>query len=77
MAKEYIDYRVVLSRDAEGNWLAIPGCHTWGALRAEALKNAREAIEGCLESLEETGDPVPESDMPVEVETVRISRPAA
>jgi predicted RNase H-like HicB family nuclease len=46
-------------------------------LRAEALKNAREAIEGCLESLEETGDPVPESDMPVEVETVRISRPAA
>jgi predicted RNase H-like HicB family nuclease len=72
---------VVISRDNEGNWLAsvpaIPGCHTWGRSKAEALDNAREAIEGCIESLEATGDPIPEADSPVEVETVRVTRPAA
>lgn len=76
-----LEYRVVLSRDDEGTWLAsvpaIAGCHTWGASRREALKNAREAIEACLESLEATGDELPKADLPVEVETVRVSRPAA
>ena len=76
-----LEYRVVLSRDDEGNWLAsvpaIPGCHTWASSKADALSNAREAIEVCLESLDETGDSLPATDIPVEVETVRVSRPAA
>ncbi|MEK7246949.1 MAG: type II toxin-antitoxin system HicB family antitoxin [Chloroflexota bacterium] len=76
-----LEYRVVLSRDDEGRWLAsvpaIPGCHTWGTSRDEALANAREAIEVCLESLEATGEALPEADVPVEVETIRVSRPAA
>jgi predicted RNase H-like HicB family nuclease len=76
-----LEYRVVLSRDEEGNWLvsvpAIPGCHTWGDSREEALANAREAIEGCLESLRESGDSLPEDDLPVEVETIRVSAHAA
>jgi predicted RNase H-like HicB family nuclease len=29
---------------------ALPGCHTQGMNREEALANAREAIEGWLES---------------------------
>lgn len=76
-----LEYRVIISRDNEGHWLAsvpaIPGSHTWGASKDEALANAREAIEVCLESLEATGDALPEADLPVEVETVRVSRPAA
>lgn len=76
-----LEYRVVLSRDEEGNWLvsvpAIPGCHTWGSTREEALSNAREAIEVCLESLADTGDEPPDSDAPVELETVRVILPAA
>ena len=75
-----MEYKVVLTKDDEGNWLAsapaIPGCHTWGATREEAMTNAREAIEGCLESLAATGDPIPSSDLPVEIETIRIT-PAA
>jgi predicted RNase H-like HicB family nuclease len=76
-----LEYNVVLFKNDEGHWLAsvpaIPGCHTWGASRNEALANAREAIEVCLESLEATGDAIPDADLPVEVETVRVSRPAA
>ena len=57
-------YSVVLRQDEEGNWLAsvpaTPRCHTWCRSKQEALTNAREAIEGCVESLRATGDPVPE-----------------
>ncbi len=76
-----VEYRVVLSRDPENNWLvsvpALPGCHTWGSSRQKALSNAREAIEACLESLAASGDALPESDVPVEVEVVRVAIPAA
>ena len=69
-------YAVVLTRDEEGNWLAsvpaLPGCHTWGKSREEALANAREAVEGCVESLRATGDPVPEERQPVELATVSV-----
>jgi antitoxin HicB len=76
-----LEYRVVISRDPEGNWLVsvpvIPGCHTFGSTREEALSNAREAIEACIESLADTGDEPPDSDAPVELETVRVILPAA
>jgi predicted RNase H-like HicB family nuclease len=76
-----MDYRVVLTQDENGAWLAtVPafaGCHTWGESRAQALENAKEAIEGCIESLLDTGDPIPDGDLPVEVEVVRVDRPAA
>ena len=69
-------YSVVLQRDDEGNWLvsvpALPGCHTYGKTRDEALQNAREAIEGCIESLRSTGDVIPTEDPPVEIAVVSV-----
>lgn len=71
-----MQYAVVLTRDEEGNWLAsvpaFPGCHTWGKTRVEALANAREAIEGCIESLNASGDLLPAEVEPPEVAFVRI-----
>ena len=73
-------YSVVISKDEEGNWLAsvpaLPGCHTWGKSRREALSNAREAIEGCIESLVATGDSVPVEHPPVEITIVSVGRPS-
>jgi len=70
-------YAVVLSRDDEGNWLAsvpaFPGCHTWGQTRAEALANAREAVEGCIESLRASGEAIPEETTPPEIEFVQAA----
>lgn len=38
---------------------ALKGCHTWGNTEAEALANAREAIELYVADLRETGEPIP------------------
>lgn len=70
-------YAVVLRQDEEGNWLAsvpaFPGCHTWGRTREEALANAQEAVEGCIESLRASGDPLPEEPSPPEIAFVQAS----
>ena len=70
-------YAVVLSRDDAGNWLAsvpaFPGCHTWGHTRDEALANAREAVEGCIESLRASGEAIPEETTPPEIEFVQAA----
>ena len=71
-----MQYTVVLRRAEEGNWLAsvpaLPGCHTWGKTKQEALANAKEAIEGCIESLIATGDPVPRDELAAEVAVVSV-----
>ena len=37
---------------------ALPGCHSQGATRDEALANAREAIAGWLETDQTKGDAI-------------------
>ena len=70
-------YAVILTKDEEGNWLAsvpaFPGCHTWGHTRGEALANAQEAVEGCIESLRASGEPLPREASPPEMEFVQAS----
>jgi len=53
---------VVLEPDEGGfhaHCLGLPGCHTWGVTREEALKNAREAAALYIESLIAHGEPIP------------------
>ena len=56
-------YTVVLEAEADGGYSvsvpALPGCHSQGETRDEALANVREAIELYVEALREAGDPVP------------------
>jgi len=56
-------YTVVLGDEAEGGYSvsvpALPGCHSQGDTRDEALANIREAIELYVETLREAGEPVP------------------
>jgi len=49
-------FKVMLEEDEEvGGYIvscpALPGCHSQGETKKEALKNIREAIQVCLESL--------------------------
>ena len=50
--------------DDDGLWIAdvpdLRGCMTHGETRAEAIKNAAEAIEGWLEAAREVGFEIPE-----------------
>jgi predicted RNase H-like HicB family nuclease len=54
---------------------ALPGCVTWGRTLDEAVASAREAIEGHIAALRETGQDVPEEETPVVV-TVEIAAEA-
>lgn len=48
---------VILEKDEDGYYVAscpaIKGCHSQGRTKREAVGNIREAIEGCLEVLNE------------------------
>ena len=64
---------VVLDTDEDGWQVAscpnLPGCHSQGRTRDEALANMREALEGYLESMREHGVPLPFS---AEFEVVEV-----
>ena len=52
-----MNLKIVLQEAEEGGYIvscpALPGCHSQGDNVEEALKNIKEAIVGCLESLAE------------------------
>ena len=56
-------FSVVLEKDEDGWWVAscpaLPGCHTQGRTKKEALFNIKEAIEGCLDVLNEKAKTAP------------------
>ena len=65
---------VVFETDEDG-WVVascptLPGCHSQGRTRAEALRNIREAIGGYLASMREHGAPTPTSS---EFEVVEVT----
>ena len=56
---------VVIKTDEDG-WEVVscpelPGCHSQGRTREEAMANIREAIKGYRASMREDGIPVPDS----------------
>ena len=51
-------FKVIMRPDLEDGGFnvscpALPGCHSQGETEAEAITNIREAIEGCLDVLNE------------------------
>lgn len=62
---EALKLLVVFETDEDGWEVAscptLPGCHSQGRTRDEALANIREAIRGYLASMREHGDPWPAS----------------
>ena len=62
---EVLKLLVVFETDEDGWEVAscpsLPGCHSQGRTREEALANIREAIRGYLASMREHGAPLPSS----------------
>ena len=52
-------FTIILEKDEDGVFCvhvpSLPGCHTQGKSRVEALRNAKEAIQCHLESLAKEG----------------------
>ncbi len=59
-----LDFKVLLEPDDTGGYVVVcpslPGCYSQGDTVEEALANIREAIELCLEDLQERGEPIPD-----------------
>jgi antitoxin HicB len=47
--------KVIIRKDGEGGYIAscpaLPGCHTQGETLKDVEENIRDAIQGCLEAL--------------------------
>ena len=56
---------------------ALPGCVTWGNTLDEAVASAREAIEGHVAALRDTGQDIPEEDAPPLVTTLEVDAPTS
>lgn len=57
-------YRVVISKDSEGGYIAdiptLKHCLSYGETIEEAMLNIKEALEGVLLVMEEEGLPIPD-----------------
>jgi len=70
MIAQTYTYTVVLEADDEAGGFvvdvpALPGCHTEGDTRAEAIAMAQDAITGYIESLVRHNEPIPVESKPV------------
>ena len=66
-------FTVTFEQDEDGFFVAscptLPGCHSQGRTREEAIANIAEAIRGYIASMRKHGEPVPVT----EVEEVEIA----
>jgi predicted RNase H-like HicB family nuclease len=64
-------FNVTVERDEDGVWVvecpSIPGCVSQGKTKAEALRNVKDAIRGCLIVRAELGYPLTVETQQVEV----------
>jgi antitoxin HicB len=72
------NFAVVLEPDDDGDGFtvivpALPGVVTEGDTVEEALANARDAINLCLEDLAEQGVEIPQSDIGTRLERIEVA----
>lgn len=62
---------VVLYPGDDGYWIAecpsLPGCMTQGQTKADAIANAREAVEAWIETAQANGQSIPEERFETQV----------
>lgn len=63
---------ITLEQDEDGYTVvscpALPGCHSQGRTKEEAVANIREAIQGYIASMRKHGEPIPSITAVEEVE---------
>ena len=60
-------FAITLEKDEDGFLVAscpaLPGCHSQGRTKAEAIANIEEAIRGYIASKRKHGEPLPKTDV--------------
>jgi antitoxin HicB len=58
-----IKFVITIEKDEDGWFIAscpaLPGCHSQGKTKEEAIANIKEAIRGYIVSLRKHGEPIP------------------
>ena len=67
-------FAITLEQDEDGYIVAgcpaLPGCHSQGRTKEEAVANIREAIQGYIASMRKRGEPIPSITEVEELEVV-------
>lgn len=67
-------FAITFEKDEDGfiivSCLALPGCHSQGKTKEEAVENIREAIQGYVASLQKHDEPLPEI---LEVQDIEVT----
>ena len=67
-------FAITFEQDEEGYIVvscpALPGCHSQGRTREEAIANISEAIRGYIASMRKHGEPIPSI---IEVEELEVA----
>jgi len=67
VGRSILKYVVTLARDEDdfivASCPALPGCHSQGRSREEAIANIREAIRGYIASMRKHGERIPAADV--------------
>jgi len=62
-----VKFAITIEQDEDGIFVAscpaMPGCHSQGKTRKEAVTNVTEAIKGYIASMRKHGEPVPQADI--------------
>ena len=73
-ARDSLKFAVVLGKDEDGYIVAscpiLPGCHSQGRTKQEAVKNISEAIRGYIASMRMHGEPLP---VDAEIQEVEVA----
>jgi len=68
-------FTVILQPEEDGGYSvlvpSLPGCHTEGDTLEEALKNAKEVIQLCIDVLLDENKPIPIETQPI-VQTLKV-----
>ena len=77
MKNKILTFRTIIKKDGRfyhGFVPSLPGCHTQGKTIEETRKNLRQAITGCLETLQKHNQTVPDDTGIESVETFDLRK---
>ncbi len=77
MKNQILTFRTIIKKDGRfyhGSVPTLPGCHTQGKTIEETRKNLRQAITGCLETLQKHNQAFPDDTGIESVETFDLRK---
>lgn len=80
VTKKILEYTVIFEPAEEGGYVvsvpALSGCVTQGETFEEATENIKDAIQGYLQVLKETGEDIPQEKADIVITKITVANPS-